>query len=212
MRRPIAARDSGWARRSARALAARGISPNAVSGASVVFAALAAACLVGAPLVGSAWAQTALFVGAAAGVQLRLLCNLFDGMLAVEYGKGSALGPIWNDFPDRPADVLILAACGFAGGPLWLPLAGGLAAIGALMTAYARVLGAAIGANETFAGPMAKQQRMATVTIACALAALESIVGWPHWAMAVALIVIVAGCALTVARRLKLVAGDLKAK
>ena len=185
MRRPIAARDSGWAGQTARALAARGIAPNTVSGASVVFAAAAAACLAGAPWVGNPWAQAALFGCAAAGVQLRLLCNLFDGMLAVEFGKGSALGPIWNDLPDRPADVLILAACGFAGGPSWLPIAGGLAAVGALMTAYVRVLGAAIGARETFAGPMAKQQRMALVTIACALAALESVVGWPHRAMAV---------------------------
>jgi phosphatidate cytidylyltransferase len=31
--------------------------------------------------------------------------NLFDGMLAVEFGQKSALGPIFNDLPDRPADV-----------------------------------------------------------------------------------------------------------
>ena len=211
MRRPIAARNAGWAKGTARALTARGVSPNAVSGASVVFAALAAACLVGAPNANH-WAQVALFLGAAACVQARLLCNLFDGMIAVEYGQGSALGPIWNDFPDRPADVLILAACGFAGGPSWLPLAGGLAAVGALLTAYVRVLGAAIGARETFAGPMAKQQRMALVTLAGVAAAGEAALGWPHWAMAVALAVIVAGCVLTVARRLRLIAGDLRAK
>lgn len=85
----------------------------------------------------------------------------------------------------------------------------GLAAVLALTTAYVRVLGVAIGASETFAGPMAKQHRMAVVTIACALAALETIFALPHRAMTIALIVVVLGCIVTIARRLKLIARDL---
>ena len=43
---------------------------------------------------------------AALCIQLRLVCNLLDGMVAVEHGKGSPSGPIWNELPDRFADVL----------------------------------------------------------------------------------------------------------
>ncbi len=212
MRRPIASRDKTWAKSSVKFLAARGISPNAVSFASVVFALLAAICLFYAPRVDEKWFQIALFCGAAVCIQGRLLCNLFDGMLAVEWGKGSALGAIWNDFPDRPADVLILAGCGFAGGPIWMPFLGFGAAMLALLTAYTRVLGAAIGGGEHFAGPMAKPQRMAIATIACVLAALESALGWPHRALAAALVVVVVGCIWTTARRLKLIATQLSEK
>ena len=210
MRRPIASRNAGWAKQTARFLAARGVRPNMVSGASVVFAALAAVCVASAPQVENQWQKSAFFIGAALFIQLRLLCNLFDGMLAVEFAQGSALGPIWNDFPDRPADVLILAACGFAGGPPWLPTLGWLAAVGALLTAYIRVLGAAIGAKETFAGPMAKPQRMALATIACVLASAESALHWPPRAMTAALFLIIMGCFLTVVRRLKFIANDLQ--
>ena len=212
MRRPIASRDKSWAKRAAKFLAARGVSPNAVSLASVVFALLAAICLVFAPRVDEKWLQIALFLGAAVGIQLRLLCNLFDGMLAVEWGKGSALGPIWNDFPDRPADVLILCGCGFAGGPSWMPFLGFGAAMLALLTAYTRVLGSAIGGGEHFVGPMAKQQRMAIGTVGCVLAALETVFSAPPRALFLALIVVVLGCILTTARRLQLIAATLQAE
>ncbi len=211
MRRPIASRDKSWAKAAVKSLASRGVSPNAVSGASVVFAALAALCLVMAPRLDSKSLQLALFLGAAACIQLRLLCNLFDGMLAVEHGKGSALGAIWNDFPDRPADVLILVGCGFAGGPDWMPFLGFVAAMLALLTAYTRVLGSAIGGGEHFTGPMAKPQRMALSTIASVGGALEVALSLKHNAMMAALTIIAIGCIWTTVRRLKLIAGVLNA-
>ncbi len=210
MRRPIAAREAGWAKNFARFLARRGISPNAVSGASVAFAALAALCLVGAGQNENRIFDFVLFCGAALFIQLRLLCNLFDGMLAVEFEKSSALGPLWNDFPDRPADVLVLAGCGFCGGASWLPLLGFFTASLALMTAYVRVLGVAVGARETFVGPMAKPHRMAMATIACGLSALESWLYFSPRAMAAALLIISLGCVITIVRRLNLVSRDLK--
>lgn len=207
MRRPIAARNSAWAKRFARNLARAGVSPNAVSVASVVFAALAGGLLALTPHWNST-GQFFAFLGAAACIQARLLCNLFDGMLAVEWNRASKLGAIFNDFPDRPADVLILLGCGYAVSqtPIW----GFLAAIMALLTAYTRVLGAAIGAGEHFIGPMAKQHRMAVATVACVVSALESAFKFPHRAMEIALVLIVLGCALTTARRLKLIARDLE--
>lgn len=198
-----------WAQRIARFLAARGVRPNAVSGASVVFAALAALCLFAAPRVESRFFTFVLFCAAALFIQLRLGCNLFDGMLAVEFGQASTLGPLWNDFPDRPADVLILVGCGLSGGPDWLPYLGAAAASLALLTAYTRVLGAAVGAREHFTGPMAKPQRMAIATLACLMMALETALGWGQSAMLAALIIIILGCVLTTARRLSLIARDL---
>ncbi len=62
---------------------------------------------------------------AAVGIQLRLVCNLMDGMLAVEGGLKTANGDLFNEFPDRIADVAILAALGQAGGtPLSVRWAG----------------------------------------------------------------------------------------
>ena len=55
-----------------------------------------------------------MFLAAAACIQLRLLCNLFDGMVAVEGGFKTKSGEIYNELPDRVADVLILAGAGYA--------------------------------------------------------------------------------------------------
>ena len=227
MRRPIAARDVGWAKNLARVLAGRGVSPNAISGASVFCAALAMLCLIGAGQSASAAEQVALFLGAALFIQLRLLCNLFDGMVAVEFKKASALGPLWNDFPDRPADVLILVGCGYCGNAAsgfafaaWLPALGWAAAALALITAYARVLGVAVGARETFAGPMAKQHRMAFATFGCIFSTLPPLTqlffravsqNYPlESPMPAVLFLICGGCVITISRRLKLVARDLE--
>jgi len=212
MRRPIAAREAGWAKKTAQALARLGISPNAVSCMSVVFALLAGLCLATTLYVEPPLGRAALYLGAAFCIQGRLLCNLFDGMLAVEWNRTSALGPIFNEFPDRPADVLILVGCGLSLGPAWMSTLGWLAAVLALLTAYTRALGTTIGADEYFIGPMAKPQRMAVATIASVLGAVEVMIGQPPRVMAVALILVCLGCVVTVGRRLKLIAQDLKSR
>lgn len=154
-RRPIGVRSAGWAQGLARSLASAGITPNQISVLSVVFAAL------------GAWF---LYLGgwhlfsAALCIQGRLLCNLFDGMVAVEHNKATALGPVYNEFPDRIADSLLLVAGGYA---CAIPELGWLAALAAALTAYVRVYGASCGFGHDFRGPMAKQHRMAVLTIAC---------------------------------------------
>lgn len=154
-RRPLTVRNAGWAQRIARAIAGMGISPNQISVLSVVFAALGA----GALLAGG-W----YLVVAALCIQGRLLCNLFDGMVAVEHNKATPLGPVYNEFPDRIADSLLLVAAGYA---CAMPELGWLAALAAALTAYVRVYGAACGLGHDFRGPMAKQHRMAVLTVAC---------------------------------------------
>lgn len=176
-----------------------------------MFAALAAFCVVGTSQNTGQLSDFVLFCSAAFFIQMRLLCNLFDGMLAVEFGQSSPLGPIFNDLPDRPADILILGACGYIGGASWMPMLGWSAAVLALLTAYTRVLGVAVGAGEHFVGPMAKQHRMAIATIACLLSALEAAAGWPQRAIPAALFLVVGGCSITILRRLRLIAFDLKA-
>jgi phosphatidylglycerophosphate synthase len=197
-RRPLKSRDTRWARSVAAALARAGISPNAISAGSIVAAAIAAGAMLMGESTESRAVAVAGFLIAALGLQGRLLCNLFDGMVAVEWNRKSASGEVWNDLPDRIADSLIFVAAGYAAHAVGL---GWAAALLAVSTAYVRVLGGACGLPQSFAGPMAKQQRMAVVTIALVAAALETWFDSAARALFIALIVIVVGSVLTVVRR-----------
>lgn len=105
-RRPLKTRERRWAHSLARRLAAAGVRPNQVSTSSVVFAGSAGVCLALSGASGEA-AGPVLLLAAAGFVQLRLLSNLIDGLLAVEGGLGSPAGEIWNDLPDRIADPFL---------------------------------------------------------------------------------------------------------
>jgi phosphatidylglycerophosphate synthase len=212
-RRPLKSRERRWARALAARLAARGVVPNAVSIASVVFAALAGGCL---SLSLGRTGETSgllLLVAAAGFVQLRLLCNLIDGLIAVEGGLGSPVGEIYNDLPDRVADTLIFVGAGLALRilPYGLTL-GWLTAVLALLTAYVRVLGGAVGLPQDFVGPMAKQHRMFAVTVGCLGAAVESLFGRPPRLLYVALAVVALGSVVTAARRTARIARALRAR
>lgn len=196
-RRPLSSRDTHWARSVARWLAGRSITPNQISQASIAAAALAGACFwLGGASEGAT--RVAIMLAAALFCQLRLLCNLFDGMVAVEGGKGEPDGPFWNEFPDRVADILILAGAGYGAGA---PALGWAAAAFSTMTAYVRELGRANGAPSDFSGPMAKQHRMATMTAAAVVSAL--VTGWGGGAFVIqaALWVVAIGAAATALRR-----------
>ena len=216
-RRPIPSRSSGWARRIARLLSQAGIRPNGISLAGLCFG-LAAGGALAATGVWVGLHQRLLFVAAAVGILLRLLCNLFDGMVAVEHGKATPTGELYNEVPDRLADVAILIGAGYAdGGHV---ATGYVAAIVALLTVYVRALGGAVGVSQPFVGPMAKQQRMFLVIGASLWGAAapdiwqryhfrDGLYGWGVMADALALIVLLG--LLTTARRLLMVARDLRA-
>ena len=203
-RRPIKSRASGWAQASARILARAGASPNMISGASVAFAALGGALMALAGMSGQILHGVAL-VAAAACIQARLICNLLDGMVAVEFKRGSSSGAIWNELPDRVSDALFLAgagACAFASlHPLTGMTLGWTAAVLAVTTAYVRELGRGLGFPADFSGPMAKPQRMAALTLTCLLAAPEPLWQGHGEVMLIGLLVIAIGTALTVVRR-----------
>lgn len=133
-----------------------------------------------------------MLILAAATAQARLVCNLIDGMVAVEGGQGAKDGPFWNEAPDRLS--LSLIGAGLAAGNAAL---GTLAAALAITTAYIRELGRAEGFAPDFSGPMAKQHRMAVLSIGSVIAAFyggEWTLGWVLW-------IIVAGTALTIVSR-----------
>ena len=210
-RRPIPARSASWATLVARRLQRAGVRPNQVSVLGVAIAAVAAGCLI---LAGRSedGARIALLVVAAAAMPVRLLCNMFDGMLAVEGGLKSPAGELYNELPDRLADLLIFVGAGYAIGDVaWGPELGWAAATTALLAAYVRTLGAAAGASHHFVGPMAKPRRMHVLIAACLLSAVETAIGWwGGWALAVALIVIIAGGVVTIVRRLRAIVDDLE--
>ena len=139
-------------------------------------------------------------------IQLRLLANVLDGMVAVGRGVASRVGELFNEVPDRISDTAVLAGVGHAVGE---PALGWAAALFAMLTAYVRATGRAAGGPSDFRGPMAKQQRMALATalaLFCAVTPAE----WAHPAGAAVLWVIAAGSAVTAARRLAGIAGALR--
>jgi hypothetical protein len=80
----------------------------------------------------------------------------------------------------------------------------------AVMTAYVRVLAGACGAPQRFAGPMAKQHRMAILTVALILAAIASPWHYYQHVLLGALGLIIAGCVITVLHRARLAIRDLE--
>lgn len=198
-RRPIPARGHPLSRRTAAWLARTPVTPNAISLIGIVFAAAGAAALVWLPPWG-AWLCIA-------GIVLRLLCNMFDGMVAVEGGKGTPAGALYNEVPDRIADSVLLIALGYAAGLGWV---GWLAALAAAVTAYIRVLGGTLGLAQDFRGPFAKQHRMWWMVLACAIAPLELRFNGTAHALRAGVALIAAGALLTCAMRLRAIGAQLR--
>jgi phosphatidylglycerophosphate synthase len=210
-RRTLSTRDATWARRLARTLGRAGVHPNAVSVAGLGFAIAAAGAFAIVPWGGEYRAATMLLLAAAA-IQLRLLCNLLDGMLAVEEGFKTPTGDLYNEIPDRLADVVILVCAGYAIGDHAGAALGWAAAVAALLTAYVRALGGSLGVVQDFSGPMAKQHRMFTVTLAAVAAAAESTLGVNPRAMRIGLLTIIFGAIVTAWRRTSRLAAELRGR
>jgi phosphatidylglycerophosphate synthase len=210
-RRPIRARSWGVSKSAATWLARRNASPNGISIAGMI-------CGIGAGIALAATAQAPLgharveFLLGGLLIVLRLLANMLDGMVAVEGGKASPVGELYNEVPDRISDTATLIGAGYAvGGDIVLGL---LAACVALFTAYVRAMGKAAGASHEFCGPMAKQQRMLVViliSLYCAAVPLQwqaPIAGWGM--MELGLLVIIVLGLFTALRRLLRVAATLR--
>jgi phosphatidylglycerophosphate synthase len=206
-RRPLKTRGRAWAKALARWLSMRAVAPNTISALSLVPATGAGTCFLLLPH--SAHPLQVLLLLLAAGlIQLRLLANMLDGLVAVEGGRKTATGDVFNEVPDRVADVLILAPAGYALtwlGPLGITL-GWLVAVLAVLSAYVRVFGGSLGFEQSFMGPMAKQHRMALLTLTCLASVVEvTAVDYRGRVLSLGLLIIGLGTALTIIRRLGLI-------
>lgn len=203
-RRELKTRGKAWAQQLALAVAKTNVTPNQVSVLSIVCALGGLTAFIAAHSTASSW----LLVFAIAGIQLRLLCNLLDGMLAIEYKKKSPVGDLYNEIPDRIADAILILGAGLYCQSHDFGLA--LAATNiflATMTAYVRTLGASLGLGHQFLGPMAKQHRMALLTLATVIDMIFNID-----AIYVALWIMFVGLLVTLVRRISSQAHALKEK
>ncbi len=159
-RRKISFRESKFAIGFARKLAKTKVTPNAISIASMGFS------FVG--MVLAYWysqeAHTILLFLVAISIQFRLLCNLFDGMVAIEGGKKTPAGELYNELPDRISDTFSILSLGFLVSGEFSEAIVWLSVFLSVLTAYIRLLGVTMNCPQDFSGPMAKQHRMALIT------------------------------------------------
>lgn len=201
--------------RLARTVARAGVSPNQISILGML-AAVAAGVLLAA-----AWhdrlampdlLSRGMLVVVALLIQLRLVCNLIDGMVAIEGGKRSAIGELFNEVPDRVSDAAVLIGAGFA--VTGSPTLGYLAALAAVLTAYIRAVGKGAGVGSDFGGPMDKKVRMLTVAAAALYLAFTPRSFWPEvelqghafGLLSIVLLIITLGSLLTCILRLRRIA------
>lgn len=213
-RRPVKSRTVQGFHQLAFALVKLGLTPNQVSVLSSVFAGLGALSLYAASRSLGFGAQVGFLVGALAGIQLRLVCNLIDGLMAVEGGKKTPYGELFNDLPDRLSDLFLLVGAGYALYP-YVPYAvhlGWIAGTLAVLTAYVRVLGASMGCPHYFLGPMAKQHRMAVLNMGVLASAAEAAFrGTFAYGLQIALVIIAVGSFFTCVRRALAIVRNLSA-
>jgi Phosphatidylglycerophosphate synthase len=212
-RRPLKTRERSWAKALASLLVRWRVRPNAISVFSVVFAIGSGAAFL-ASRNADGTSRVALLIAAAAGIQLRLVCNMLDGMVAVEGKMASKTGDIFNELPDRIADPLIIVPAGYAVIRFYSlgPTLGWCAGLLAVMTAYVRVLAGSVRAKQDFCGPMAKQHRMATLTFAAVVDAAAGYLRFRDYALTLALIAIILGTIITMIRRTSRMAAELESR
>lgn len=186
------------------------LKPNTISVVGIFFALAGFACYFA---VGTGYGHPLLLLAAAFCIQARLLCNMMDGLVAVEAGKSEPTGILFNEAPDRLEDALFLLGAGIAtGSPFSGVDLGWLCAVLALGTAYVRVLGGSLGLVQDFCGPMAKQHRMFFLTMGSLGTCAELWLAGSTRILAGTLMLIAAGAAATVVRRLLRISAQLKAR
>ena len=195
----VKSRQRAWARRLA-ALLAPHLRPNTISCLSLVFAVCGAGALVFVAHTESA-IRASLLVVAALLIQLRLLANLMDGMVAVENARMQPTGDLFNELPDRLTDSLFIIAAGYAAHWSWASDLAWAAALLALLSEYVRALAGSFDLGATFAGLIGKPQRMAILTAACLGSLAELGVRYRGYVFVAALVLIALGSLETLWRR-----------
>jgi len=206
-RRNLKSRETSWASFTAQTIARTKITPNQISILSVVMSIIAMLAFL------FSSSHPYLLLIAALFIQLRLLCNLFDGMIAIEYKKKSSLGGIYNDLPDRFADAFIILGLSFAvQNKPYAIFIGWIGVFFSVMTAYIRVLGLSLGTNAYFNGPMAKQHRMFFCTFSAILQYVFFMLNITIPVIYYTLYIIAVGALLTCFNRLYKISSELNLK
>ena len=176
---------------------------------------IAAAARSGALGVVAGPARSALLLAGRGGASsCGCLCNLLDGMLAVEQGLKSTTGDIFNDLPDRVADV---AHPGRRRIRLRQPARRRRCSDGRRRSRRSSppTCGCSAGrsaSTQHFIGPMAKQHRMFTLTVATLLAAVERCSACRRGRLRIGLAIIVAGSVVTAVRRTRRIVREVEAR
>jgi phosphatidylglycerophosphate synthase len=95
IRRPLAIRNNKMMHAMAAWLSKKNVTPNQISLCSVFFALLCTISIV----ISSGKHSWFAFILSSIFIQGRLLCNLLDGMVAIEGGKKTKSGELFNDIP-----------------------------------------------------------------------------------------------------------------
>lgn len=203
-RRQLSSRKIPFFQSFAKKLVAWGLTPNQVSVASSLIAVLGGMAFASSPTAEGMAIRILLIVIGSIAIQFRLLCNMIDGLMAIEGGLKTPAGEIFNDFPDRVSDVALIMGAGVMAqqvNPLMLHI-GWAASLLAVTTAYVRTLGSSISGKSDFSGPMAKQHRMFFLTLGGLASIGEIIFAVPAYSMGIILVLIALGSLMTVVRRL----------
>lgn len=198
-RRPLKTRNKRWVITLTNILIKSKIKPDYISMIGIICALIASSFL----LLTHSIQKNYLFLLTAIFIQFRLLCNMLDGMVAVEGKFQSKFGDIFNELPDRFEDIIILVCAGYAGFHISL---GWCAASLAVLTSYIRAFGASLGTKHYFSGPMAKPHRMFVLTVACLL---EFFISSNGKIITIGLFLIIVGSIITCIRRVRLIVKEV---
>ena len=211
-RRPIATRNRKWAQSATAWLASRNVSPNAIS-----IAGMCACIAAGLALALTSVEYNRIFwLVAALGAQLRLTANMLDGMVALASGRDSKVGELYNEVPDRVSDAAVFIGARITPGAETLRLV-----TSQRFWQSSRFTFALQEKSRARLTSFADRWRSNTACWSLPLPAVYSAVvprSWQifHFAnldvgvMALALSLIIAGCLVTVVRRLQRIARALR--
>ena len=130
---------------------------------------------------------------------VRLALNALDGSVARRTGRTSKSGAVANEMGDRAADTALIVPAAFVVSPT---LALGATAA-AYLTSLTGVLGMAVGTGRLNGGPMGKADRVALVALGAGVGAAAA----SPRPLEVTLVVLLVGCAVTIATRIRALVG-----
>ena len=143
-----------WLRPAVSRLAAAGVTANEVTLSALIGSvAVGAAAIVGVDVLGITWP----FLLLPAWLSIRMAMNAIDGMLAREFGQGSAIGAYLNELSDVLSDAALYLPFAFVA-PFG-PWSVGLVILSSCISEMAGALGPLVGATRRYDGPMGKSDR-----------------------------------------------------